>query len=297
MGIVLGDNRYGKAETHVVRITRDTPRHQIRDLVVSGSLRGSFDDAHTTGDQSAVLPTDTQKNTVFAYAQQVGITSPEAFAIALASHFVEDVPTVTSARVTIDECTWTRATIGGNPHEHTFVQTDRTIRTTAVTVENGRAHVLSGLRDLVLLKSTGSEFHGFLTDQYTTLAPTTDRVLATSLTTRWRWQKLPADPDAAHGEIRSILVSQFANVHSLALQQTLWQMGKAVLEARDDIAEIRLSAPNRHHILADLAPFHLANPGETFWAQDRPHGLIEVTVQNDHHPRAPDAWRDLPGYI
>ncbi|WP_283139555.1 factor-independent urate hydroxylase [Rhizohabitans arisaemae] len=297
MGIVLGGNRYGKAETHVVRVVRDTPRHRIRDLVVSTSLHGRFDEAHTTGDQSAVLPTDTQKNTVFAYAKQVGVASPEAFAVALARHFIDDVATVTSARVTVDEHTWTRATVDGDPHDHTFTQTDRAVRTVAVTAGNGHTHVLSGLRDLVLLKSTGSEFHGFLADRYTTLAPTVDRVLATSLASRWRWSAVPDDPDAAYDEIRAILVARFAKVHSLALQQTLWRMGKAVLEARDDIAEIRLSAPNRHHILADLAPFGLPNPGEVFWAQDRPFGLIEVTVANDRHRPVPEAWRDLPGYI
>ena len=83
MGIVLGPNRYGKAENRVVRIVRDTPRHEIRDLNVSTSLRGDFAAAHTDGDQSQVLPTDTQKNTAFAYAKKHGVTSPEDYALAL----------------------------------------------------------------------------------------------------------------------------------------------------------------------------------------------------------------------
>ncbi|WP_446686978.1 hypothetical protein [Phytohabitans kaempferiae] len=102
---------------------------------------------------------------------------------------------------------------------------------------------------------------------------------------------------AAYDEIRAVLVDRFGAVHSLALQQTLWHMGRAVLETRHDIAEIRLSAPNRHHVLADLEPFGMTNPGEVFWAQDRPHGLIEVTVHNNDDPPAPEAWRDIPGYI
>ena len=297
MGIVLGDNRYGKAETHVVRVVRDTPRHEVRDLVVSSSLRGAFDDAHLAGDQSAVLPTDTQKNTVLAFAKEVGVASPEEFGVAVARHFVEDVTPVTAARVTLEEQVWERATVDGSPHDHTFVQRDQAVRTVAVTVEGGRTHVLSGLRDLVLLKSTGSEFHGFLTDRYTTLAPTTDRVMATSLVARWRWRELPADFDSAHDEVRAVLVSRFGALHSLALQQTLWEMGRAVLEARDDVAEIRLSAPNKHHFLADLAPFGSENPGEVFWAADRPYGLIEVEVRRDDEPAAGDAWRDLPGFV
>lgn len=297
MGIVLGDNRYGKAETHVVRVVRDTERHEIRDLVVSSALRGSFDAAHLTGDQSAVLPTDTQKNTVLAFAKEVGVTSPEDFALALARHFVDDVGPVTSARVTVEEHRWERATVEGMPHDHTFVQADRAVRTVAATADGEQTHVLSGVRDLVLLKSTGSEFTGFLTDRYTTLAPTTDRVLATALTARWRWTALPADPDAAWAEVRAGLVSRFGGLHSLALQQTLWEMGRALLESRDDVAEVRLSAPNRHHIAADLAPYGLDNPGEVFWAADRPYGLIEVEVRHDAARECAPAWQDLPGFV
>lgn len=299
MAVVLGDNSYGKSETHVVRVVRDTPRHEIRDLVVSSALRGSFEAAHLHGDQSAVLPTDTQKNTVFAFAKTVGVASPEQFALALARHFVDDVQPVRSATVTVEERVWERAAVDGQPHEHTFVQRTQEVRTVAVFAEGGRAQVLSGLQELVVLKSTGSEFHGFLTDEYTTLEPTTDRVMATSVTARWRWSSVPADPDGAYDEVRSLLVSRFGAVHSLALQQTLWEMGRAVLEARWDIAEIRLSAPNRHHFQIDLSPFGLDNPGEVFWAADRPYGLIEVAVGRDDNDASPDGppWTAANGFV
>ena len=290
--IVLGDNCYGKAATHVVRVVRDSPRHEIRDLLVSTALRGGFTDAHVSGDQSQVLPTDTQKNTALAYAKEVGVSSPEQYAVALARHFVDDVESVTRARVTVEERRWERALVEGAAHDHTFVQRDRSVRTVAVTAEQAGTHVVSGLRDLVLLKSTGSEFAGFRTDRYTTLAPTHDRVLATSLAAAWRWSEVPGDPDAAHAEVARTLVSRFGGLHSLALQQTLWEMGRAVLAERADVAEIRLSAPNRHHVLVDLAPFGLDNGGEVFWATDQPYGLIETEVRRDGVPRAPVAWVD-----
>ena len=297
MGIVLGDNRYGKAETHVVRVVRDTARHEVRDLVVSTSLRGDFAAAHLAGDQATVLPTDTQKNTVLAYAKEVGVSSPEEFAVALARHFVDDVAPVSAARVTVDEHVWDRAPVDGAPHDHTFVRRGTDVRTSAVTATTGTTHVVSGLSDLVLLKSTGSEFHGFLTDGYTTLAPTTDRVMATSLTARWRWRSEPASYDDAWADVRSLLVSRFGGVHSLALQQTLWEMGSAVLAAHATVGELRLSAPNKHHFAADLTPFGLDNPGEVFWAADRPYGLIEVEVRRDDEPVPADAWADLPGFV
>jgi urate oxidase len=140
---------------------------------------------------------------------------------------------------------------------------------------------VSGLRDLTLLKSTGSEFAGFRKDRYTTLAETHDRVLATSLVAQWRYAGLDLDWGEPYADVRRILLERFATVHSLALQQTLWEMGRAVLEAHPEILEISLSAPNKHHFLVDLSPFGLANPGEVFHAADRPYGLIECTVTRD----------------
>jgi urate oxidase len=278
MGIVLGPNQYGKAETRVVRIYRDTARHEIRDINVSTALRGDFADAHVVGDQSKVLPTDTQKNTAFAFAKSKGIGEIEDFGLALGRHFVDDVATVDGARVEIDEYAWDRIPVGDTGHDHAWVRRGGEIRTTTVTVEADGATVVSGLRDLTLLKSTGSEFWGFLKDEYTTLAETHDRVLATSLVARWRYAGVAVPWGEAYAEVRQILLERFATVHSLALQQTLWEMGKGVLEARPEIAEISLSAPNKHHFVVDLAPFGLDNPGEVFHAADRPYGLIEATV-------------------
>jgi urate oxidase len=284
MAIVLGPNQYGKAETRVVRVYRDTARHEIRDLNVSTLLRGDFDAAHERGDQASVLPTDSQKNTCFAYAKEKGVGEIEDYALELARHFVADIEPVQAARVDVEEYRWERVTVDGRPHPHTFVRSGDEVRTTAVTVQaGGRAWVVSGLDGLVIMKTTGSEFSGFLKDRYTTLAETTDRILATSLTARWRYRAgPPADGwGQARAQVRQVLLERFAEVHSLALQQSLWEMGQAVLKARDDVAEIRLSAPNRHHFLADLAPFGLDNPGEVFHAADRPYGLIQCTVQRD----------------
>ncbi len=298
MGIVLAENQYGKAETRVVRIYRDTERHEIRDLNVSTALRGDFDDAHLAGDQAAVLPTDSQKNTVFAYAKEHGVGAIEDYALALASHFVDDIASVRRARVDVEEYRWERVLVDGSGHAHAFVRAGHEIRSAAVTISAGslvkEMNVVSGIRDLVVLKSTGSQFTGFLKDRYTTLAEASDRILATSLTARWRYATTDVPWDEAFGQVRQVMLERFAVLHSLALQQTLYQMGSAVLEARDDIAEIRLSAPNKHHFLVDLSPFGLDNPGEVFHADDRPYGLIQCAVQRDDAPPAGPAW-DAPG--
>jgi len=300
MTIVLGPNQYGKAENRVVRVYRDSARHEIRDVNVSTSLRGEFADAHLVGDQSRVLPTDTQKNTVYAYAKEKGLGQIEDYALGLARHFVDDVEPVQGARIEIDEYAWDRIEVDGRPHDHSFVRRGQETRTTIVTLDGKdaaqRAWVVSGLKDLVVLKSTGSEFHGYLTDPYTTLRETTDRVMATSLVARWRYIGTDVDWDASYAGIRSLLLTRFAQVHSLALQQTLWEMGKAVLEQHDRVAEIRFSAPNKHHFVVDLAPFGLDNPNEVFHADDRPYGLIQTTVLRDDAPDAGLAWYTVPAF-
>lgn len=305
MAIVLGDNRYGKAETRVVRIVRDTPRHAIRDRNVSTALRGDFVAAHETGDQAHVLPTDTQKNTVFAYAREHGGEAPESYATAVADRLLEASPYATSAQVRVEEYSWDRISVGGpddpHGHDHSFVRRGAETRTCVVTVEgrdaDRRVHVLSGLTDLTVLKSTGSEFKGFLKDELTTLAETDDRVLATSLTSWWRWgPDRPADWDAAYESIKGVLLETFATTYSRALQETLQLMGTAALEAEPGLAEIRFSAPNKHHFVVDLSPFGMDNPGEVFHADDRPYGLIEAQVRRDDVADEAVAWRDVPGF-
>jgi urate oxidase len=300
MGIHLGANQYGKAESRVVRIYRDTPRHQIRDLNVSSALRGHFDAAHTTSDQSDVLPTDTQKNTAFAFAKEKGVGAIEDYALTLGAHFLDASPAAEGARIEVDEYAWERIEVDGQGHDHSFVRSGSGVRTTIVNVEGRgdeqKRYVVSGIRDLVVLKSTGSEFHGFLKDKYTTLPETDDRILATSLVARWRYDHPDVDWDKSYDEIKSLLLEQFAKIHSFALQKTLYGMGEAVLQQHPEVAEIKFSAPNKHHFLVDLSPFDVENPGEVFIAADRPYGLIEATVVRDDASDAGSAWHAVPGF-
>ncbi|WP_412517409.1 urate oxidase [Actinomadura madurae] len=288
MAIRLGPNQYGKAETRVVRVYRGTASHGIRDLSVSTSLRGRFEAAHLSGDQRDVLPTDTQKNTVFAFAKKEGIGAIEDYALSLGRRFLRAAPAADAARVAVEEYGWERIEVHGVPHDHAFVRSGAGVRTTTAYVEGSqgaeRACVVSGVKDLVLLKSTGSEFSGFLKDEYTTLQETHDRILATSLVACWRYSTTDLDWDASFAAIRALLMSRFAEIHSLALQQTLYGVGESVLAAHPEVNAIRLSAPNKHHFLVDLRPFGMENDGEVFIAADRPYGLIETTVLRDEAP-------------
>jgi urate oxidase len=296
--VVLGTNQYGKAEVRLVRITRHGTgeRHEIEDLNVTSQLRGDFVACHTDGDNSQVVATDTQKNTVYAFAREHGVGSPEQFLVTLGRHFVSSFEWVTGGRWEAEQFAWERILVDGRPHDHSFVRTGQETRTALVQMDGEDTHVLSGLKDCVVLKSTGSEFHGFPRDRYTTLAETDDRILATSVTAWWRHTSLDVDFNATYDSIRSTLLETFASVHSLALQQTIFAVGKAILEAHPEVGEVKLSCPNKHHFLVDLEPFGLENPGEVFFAADRPYGLIEATVQREGALAVPEAWATLPGF-
>ncbi|WP_030450409.1 factor-independent urate hydroxylase [Herbidospora cretacea] len=280
----LGPNRYGKAETRVVRVTRDGDVHRIKDLNVGTSLSGDMTDVHLTGDNAAVLPTDTQKNTVYAFAKKHGVGAIEEFALLLARHFVDSQPTIHHARVEIEEYGWERR--GG----HSFVREGRETRTCLVHYDGERATVVSGLKDLVVLNTTDSEFWGYLKDEYTTLPETRDRVLATAVTARWRHAGEPGDWEASYTTAREALLDAFATTYSLSLQQTLYAMGARVLTDCPDVCEVRLELPNKHHFLVDLDPFGLDNDGEVYFAADRPYGLIEGAVLREDAPGAGKAW-------
>ncbi len=284
MAIVLSDNQYGKAETRIVRVTRDGDLHQLTDLNVSVALTGDLAGTHLTGDNSHVLPTDSQKNTVYAFAREHGIGQIEEFGLLLARHFVDSQPPIHRARVHIEQYGWVR--VG----PHSFMRTGTETRTATVTYDGTDAWVVSGLSDLVLLNSTDSEFWGYIKDPYTTLPETKDRILATAVNARWRHAGPTADWAGSYEGVRDSLVQAFVETYSRSLQQTLYAMGRQVLGNRPEVAEVRLSLPNRHHLVVDLAPFGLDNPNEVFVATDRPYGLIEGTVERDDAPPPGSAW-------
>jgi urate oxidase len=294
MPTILGQNQYGKAENRVVRITRDGDTHHIKDLNVSVALSGDMDEVHYSGGNANVLPTDTTKNTVFAFAKEHGIDSAEQFGIHLARHFVTSQEPIRRARIRIEEYAWERIEttddnsrfIGADEVKHSFVRKGQEVRTAQITFDGEKWEVLAGLKDLTVLNSTHSEFWGYVKDKYTTLKEAHDRILATDVSAWWRYN-WTSDEDRApnwersYAQARKHILQAFAETYSLSLQQTLYQMGSRVINSRSEIDEIRFSLPNKHHFLADLEPFGLKNDNEVYFAADRPYGLIEATVLRD----------------
>jgi urate oxidase len=287
MTVKLGHNQYGKAETRVVRVYRDADPHELVDYNVSVALVGDFEEIHLTGDNAKCLTTDATKNTVNAFAKEHGEAArqPESFGLALAQHFVDDTEPVHRARIQLEMYPWRRLESGGRPHPHAFARAGEYVRTATVTYDGRQSWVVSGVKDLVVLKTTDSEFHGFLKDAYTTLTPTHDRVMATSVTSQWWHTDLDTDWVKSYEDALATMTDVFAGHHSLGLQQTMYAMGESMIESQPEIGEVRFSLPNRHHFVVDLRPFGLENPNEVFHADDRPYGYIEGAM---HREGAPD---------
>ena len=285
MAVTLGHTQYGKDEIRVVRVLRGAGLHTIVDYNVTVQLIGDFDAAHLTGDNSNVVPTDTSKNTVFAYAARDDVvTQPETFGLALARHFVDDIAAVSQARISLDLYPWRRLTHDGDPHPHAFARSGAHVRTASVTCDGTRTWVVSGVKDLTVLKTTDSEFEGFYTDRYTTLEPASDRILATSVTAQWLHGSDDRDWQRSFDTVLDAMLDRFAGHYSKALQQTIWLMGEAALTADAGIEELRITCPNAHHFLYDLARMGIDNPGLVFHADDRPYGLIEGTIRQEDAP-------------
>jgi urate oxidase len=280
MSVILAHNNYGKSRVRMVKVARRGERHDLQELTVNVAFEGDFAAAHTDGDNSLVLPTDTMKNTVYALAaQSPQLEEIEGLALRLSDHFLKNNAQVSRVTVEIAEARWERIAVGGRPHRHAFTKSGDEKRTARVAATREGATVEAGVEDLVLLKTSGSGFVGYIKDEFTTLKETTDRIFATAVRAEW----LYARPEAASGVVwrgvRQLILETFAEHDSRSVQQTLYAMGEAVLESYDDVAEISLSLPNKHCLPVDLAPFGLESRNEIFVPTDEPHGLIEARLK------------------
>jgi urate oxidase len=281
--MTLSWNRHGKSGIRLVKVRRpmnggrDEP-HGIVDLTIDVQLEGAFTPVYVEGDNAGCLATDTMKNTVYAFARHDPIDHVESFLLRLAEYFAGR-PLVERVRLAATEQRWERLSAGGRPHPHAFAQPGSERWTTLVVRDaSGTATVVSGLTNLLVLKTTDSAFAGFARDEFTTLPDADDRVLATEVTASWLYRPGAAD-FSVRDTIREALLDTFAAHDSRSVQHTMYAMAEAALAASSAIVEITLAMPNRHHLLVNLEPFGLDNPNVVFVATDRPFGLIEATVR------------------
>jgi urate oxidase len=276
--IELGANRYGKAAIRLVRVWRHGERHRLRDVTVAIALEGDFAAAHTDGDNSLVVATDTMKNTVYAFAKDRLEGSLETFGRSLAEHFLDE-PQVERATVSLREHGWSPIDSPTGPAPDAFVRGAAATRVATVAADLGGTTVEGGVEDLVVMKTARSAFAGFPRDRYTTLPDTDDRIMATKVAAIWRYGSADLASDELHGAVQATLLEVFADHDSPSVQTSVWLMARAILERHDEVDEVRMALPNLHHWLVDLRPFGLTNENEVFVATTEPHGLIEATVR------------------
>ena len=277
--IFLGQNNYGKSEVRLFRVKRDTARHEVWDLDVRVSLEGDFDAAHYDGDNSKLLATDTMRNTVYALAKGHLEGPVEEFGLALVDHLLEAGPTVTGCRVEITQFPWRRIEVDGEPHDHSFVRERGERKATVRGDASGGRKVEAGMDDVYILKTTNSGWEGFYRERFTTLPETNDRILATIVTAKWEYNTNEADFDRLWAGVMQKTLTTFTDHYSPSVQNTLYRMGRAVLEEYPEIERIWYSFPNVHHIVYDLERFGIENKGEVLHATHGPYGQIEGWVE------------------
>ena len=270
---------YGKCDVNLTQVSRDKNRHSIIELTADIELDGDFEASYVAGDNRLVIPTDTMKNTVYALAKQRGVACLESFGQILVKHFVDSFQHVSRAMARLSEQPWRRISVDGSEHPHAFIGGGSLRHIATVSSDRSSLEITSGLDGLTVLKTTGSGFSGFLKDQYTTLQKTDDRIFATTISSKWDYREQNADWTHCRQVVRETLLEVFATHESHSVQQTLYAMASAVLEACAALKSITLNLPNQHRLLADLKPFGLDNENEIFVPTSEPYGVISATVE------------------
>ncbi len=274
---MLKQNNYGKSHIRLIKVARGSRVHQLQHLAVEITFEGDFEEVYTAGDNSRVLPTDTMKNTVYAFANQTDVIEQvEAFGVRLADHFLSHNPPVAKVKIDLSEHRWSRILVNDEPHDHSFRKDGDEKRTAFIIADREGVKVKAGIKDMVVLKTTRSGFAGFVKDQYTSLPETDERIFATSVKAIWTYDEPRAATDKTWSGVRRTILEEFALHDSRSVQHTLNKMGEAVLEKYSDINEIFLSLPNIHCIPVDLEKFDLINEGRVFVPTEEPFGLIEA---------------------
>ena len=276
----LGENRYGKSRVRLSRITRNGDCHEFQEWTVRVLLQGDFESSFTESDNSKILPTDTMKNTVYSRARESKAATIEEFALELGDSLLSSNPQVSKVGIEIEEKAWERMTCDGAAEPTTFKLGGPELNTVVAERErDGKWSIISGVDGLTILKTTKSAFTGYIKDKLTTLKPATDRIFGTSATVAWQYASEKPDYTDIRTRIVAALLRTFAAHGSMSVQHTLFDMGKAALDAAPEIASIKLTMPNLHHLLADLSPFGQDNPNHIFVPIDEPHGYIEAVIE------------------
>jgi urate oxidase len=270
---------YGKAEVRVLKKLQRDGLHMIKELEVQVLLAGDFESSYSRGDNRLVVATDTMKNTVNVLAFEKLEEQTELFALSLSEHFLEKYPHVSTVTIETSERVWHRLRADGQPSPSNFLAPQEFTPICEVHATRTQTRLTSGIRDLLIMKTAGSAFAEFHRDEFTTLPETQDRILATSMASRWTFAATPSNYNQTNADILDAMLDGFVANDSPSVQKTMYDMGVAALDRCPEISEVNLVMPNLHCLVIDLKPFGRVNPNTLFVPTDAPHGLIEATIE------------------
>jgi urate oxidase len=279
----VAENRYGKEGIRLVRVRRSPYNGNTFDeWTVRVLIEGDFVSSYAEADNSKVLATDTMKNTVYYVAQRTRTNSMEDFAKELVNFLLERHSQISSVNVTVERKAWSNIITSNNVrHPTSFTQTSNEVQLTKVKrSRHGAFSIVSGLKDLKVMKTANSSFARFYRDSLTTLADSTDRLFGTAIQAMWTYDDPSSiiDFDKTRQQIRGLMLDVFANHHSESVQHTLHAIGKYILEHVPSINKIHLTMPNIHCFPVDLTRFGEQNKNEIFMPVDDPHGYIQCAL-------------------
>lgn len=266
MTIELAHNSYGESRIRLLRRMDRGALHELKDLTIDVRLEGDFTASHRHGENRAILPSETIRNTVYVLAREYPTEAIEEFAFHITEHFLTYNPQVSLVDIHISEQPWSRIPIGDKSHTSAFVATGTEKRTSHISARREKIILRSGLEDLQLMKTAGFSFAGFLRDPYTTLHENQQRILSASLIASWTYASPELEmPFSAtwHG-VRKTLLETFAAHEGKSLQHTLYALAQAILENFEALSEVELRILDNYCPAIDLKPFGMENQNELF---------------------------------
>jgi urate oxidase len=244
-----------------------------------------------------VVTTDTCKNTIYIMAKRsANVDNIEVFAQEITEHVLRQYQHIHVAHVEIIKHKWSRMTVDGELHPHSFVRDGEEVQTTKVSHyrQGDKVQIVSGLKGLLVLKTTGSAFHGFYKDEFTTLPEVWDRIFSTAVDCTWTFE--PNSPSALrqinfqdiHQNVKKITQDIFAKDDSASVQATMYKMQKTILDQHEPIAEVSYVLPNKHYFGVDMSKFNIDNTDanlDVYQPVSDPSGLITATVARKSRSR------------
>lgn len=196
-------------------------------------------------------------------AKKHPVSPPELFASIVAAHFPATYRHISGARCIVVQHKWTRIIVNGTPHKHSFLRDGEDVRIAKSYFQRSKGFkITSGLENLLVLKSTGSAFHGHIKDKYTTLPDVYDRIFSTEVTCGYNWRlfkdlddvkKNAANFEAAFERVKETTLSTFATDDSASVQATMYKMMQIILTGFKDVEDVSYALPNKHYFQIDMS--------------------------------------------